>query len=275
MQFQNMTSSVKAEQWDHLSVILYAALFEAWRVGDTIPDGNVPRGGKHTKVYKFQQSQARELCRNRCIVHTNQGGSDDTKPTLSDCVSSRNRRLIFRNILRYVLALQLLLRHRISREDVSLAQRLLARVAIVFTKMNLLLTPNFHYMMHVEESILKFGSLYGTWTFPFERANRLLINTNNNGHTLGALEATMARGFLKRTGCNVLVSHTIIIPCVDCDQPRRQVRQMQELPNPTQDDIATTNMMLAAMRDGPEHERQRGMLNAILAGEARFRVQGT
>lgn len=50
---------------------------------------------------------------------------------------------------------------------------------------------------------------------------------------------------------------------------------MQDIANPTRDDIATTNMMLEAMREGPEHERQRGMLNAVLAGEARFRSQGS
>jgi hypothetical protein len=54
--------------------------------------------------------------------------------------------------------------------------------------MNILLMPNFHYAMHIEESILKFGSLYSTWMFPFECANRVLVNTNNNGHTLGELE---------------------------------------------------------------------------------------
>lgn len=206
-----MVSNMKAEQWDHLSVILYAGLFEAWRDGDTIPNGLVPRGGKNTKVYKFQKVQARELCRNRCIVHERQGGDDDSRPTVDSCMSARNRRLIFRNIIRYCAGLRPLLGHNVTRNDVALSQRLLTRSAIVFTKMNILLTPNFHYMMHVEDSILKFGSLYGTWTYPFERANRLLINTNNNGHTLGTLEATMAKGFLRRAGCNVLVRCLLIM----------------------------------------------------------------
>jgi hypothetical protein len=36
-----------------------------------------------------------------------------------------------------------------------------------------------------------------------------LVNTNNNGHMLGELEVTLAKGFLKRSGCNVLVSQMI------------------------------------------------------------------
>jgi hypothetical protein len=49
---------------------------------------------------------------------------------------------------------------------------------------------------------------------------------------------------------------------------------MQDIQNPTQDDTTTINMMLNDMQDGPEHERQCGMLNVILAGEAHFRTQG-
>ncbi|QRV95272.1 Transposase family Tnp2 protein [Ceratobasidium sp. AG-Ba] len=51
------------------------------------------------------------------------------------------------------------------------------------------------------------------------------------------------------------------------------VRQMQEIEDPTEDDTLTTEILLKAMRDGPEYERQCGILNAILAGEARFRDQ--
>jgi hypothetical protein len=49
---------------------------------------------------------------------------------------------------------------------------------------------------------------------------------------------------------------------------------MLSIPEPTDDDKATTEMMLAAFKKGPEHEMYRGMLGAALAGEVHFRGQG-
>jgi hypothetical protein len=49
---------------------------------------------------------------------------------------------------------------------------------------------------------------------------------------------------------------------------------MQEIPNPTHDDTETTRILLKAMREGPEHLVQHGILDAVLAGEANFRGQG-
>ncbi|KAF8594300.1 hypothetical protein BDV93DRAFT_396469, partial [Ceratobasidium sp. AG-I] len=159
---ENMTGKIKADQWHHLSIILPVALFEALRK-----------------------------------AHRHRGGDPEDAPTFESCASVRSPRLIYRNILGYCDSLHNFLRHNTTRDRISRGQRSMAHVATQFALMNLPLTPNFHYTMHVEESMLKFGSLYGFWAFPFERANRLLININNNGHTLGALETTMARGFLK------------------------------------------------------------------------------
>jgi hypothetical protein len=49
---------------------------------------------------------------------------------------------------------------------------------------------------------------------------------------------------------------------------------MQDIENPTRDDIQTINALLKTLCKGPEDERQRGMLAAVLAGEANFRGQG-
>ncbi|KAG8765878.1 hypothetical protein FRC12_007226 [Ceratobasidium sp. 428] len=103
---------------------------------------------------------------------------------------------------------------------------------------------------------MKFGNVYGTWMYNFERANRFLININLNGHGHGTLEATMARGFLRRA------------------EAYRLVHYMQSILNPSDDDLATIEALLKVMRDGPEHKVQRGRLNAILAGDARFCEQG-
>ncbi|KAG8739540.1 hypothetical protein FRC12_016275 [Ceratobasidium sp. 428] len=45
---------------------------------------------------------------------------------------------------------------------------------------------------------------------------------------------------------------------------------LQDIDEPTEDDLATLKVLLDAMRHGPEHEAQHGMLNAVLAGEAHF-----
>jgi cytochrome P450 len=49
---------------------------------------------------------------------------------------------------------------------------------------------------------------------------------------------------------------------------------MQDIRQPDANDTNTINAILKKFPDGPEHERQRGMLAAVLAGEAPFRIQG-
>ncbi|CAE6494534.1 unnamed protein product, partial [Rhizoctonia solani] len=253
--FLNMTSNVKAEQWKHIAIILPAALFEAWRDGDLIPNTFIPHGGRTSRIYKFQKLHAAQLLRNRVLVHRDRGGMPRDDPKELSCVAIRNRRLIYATICRYLVARSGLVRHKITRDGITTSQRLLRQVGRDLTRMNYQVTPNLHTALHLEEGILQYGSLYGFHTAPFERANRVLININNNGHIGGAVETTMARGWLKRAGCHTLV------------------REMQEIENPSPDDITTTKIMLSAMRDGPEHERQRGRLNAILAGEENFQSQ--
>jgi hypothetical protein len=49
---------------------------------------------------------------------------------------------------------------------------------------------------------------------------------------------------------------------------------MQEIPEPTRGDNRAIRALCKAMQHGPEFERQRGMLDAVLAGEANFRGRG-
>ncbi|KDN40631.1 hypothetical protein RSAG8_07960, partial [Rhizoctonia solani AG-8 WAC10335] len=253
--FLNMTSGIKAEQWRHIAIILPAALFEAWRDGDHMPNTLIPRGGRNTKIRKFQEAQAKTLLQNRRLVHRDQGGRPQDDPKPLSCVAIRNRRLLYATTCRYLLARSTMVRYKVTRDEVTIAQRLLQRFGRELARMNYPVTPNVHTALHLEEGMLQYGSLYGFHTAPFERANRVLINVNNNGHTGGGVEASMARGWLKRTSCHALV------------------REMQGVENPSRDDTATIEMMLSAMRDGPEHERQRGRLDAILAGEDVFQSQ--
>ncbi|KAF8597867.1 hypothetical protein BDV93DRAFT_595648, partial [Ceratobasidium sp. AG-I] len=168
---EHFTSSMKAEQWRHFTSVAHVLLFKAWKVGDTIPNGDIPR---------------------------------------DNCQASRNARQYYRNILRYVVAMSILLSRDITRDDLALAQQLLERLAVSFTHMNVHLSPSFHYAMHIEPFVLKYGSLYNTWAYGFERANLQLQTTNSNGHGLGVLEATMARAFLKRTEFYRIVSGILL-----------------------------------------------------------------
>ncbi|KAF8594344.1 hypothetical protein BDV93DRAFT_403094, partial [Ceratobasidium sp. AG-I] len=166
---------IKAEQWRHLTRILCAALFEAWREDDSIPDLDIPRGTAKSLILQYQQRTAKLFWENLCNVHIAEGGDPEDKPKLEHCAQSRNVRDYYLNVLRYLVALSILSARNISREDLAFAQQLLARCAKEFTRMKVHLNPSFHYAMHVEESVLKFGALWNTSTAPFERANKQLI----------------------------------------------------------------------------------------------------
>ncbi|CAE6472201.1 unnamed protein product [Rhizoctonia solani] len=245
-----MDGRTKAEQWRLLRLVMPVAYFEAWRDGDAIPDGNIPRGGRNTKHFKTQEKSARLVLRRRRQVHHMDDGDPEQLPELNDCVSSRNPRDYYANILRYCLANTLLTRHRVTLAEIEQGAQFMEQVGIVFADMNVHLTPSFHAATHLPDHIRKYGSIYNTLTARFERANRLMANVNTNGHGHGVLEATMAKGFLRRTECH------------------RYVHELQSIEEPTIDDTKTTEVLLGVMRNGPEHEVQRGMLDAILAGQA-------
>ena len=142
----------------------------------------------------------------RLLVHLDQEDDEDSRPTLEDCAASRNAREYYRNVLRFVVAISILSSRNITPNELEFAQRLLERLATSFTEMNVHLSPTFHYSMHTAPFVLKYGSMYNTWCYPFERANLQLQTTNHNGHGLGVLESTFARGYLKKTGSFHIVS---------------------------------------------------------------------
>ncbi|QRW10485.1 Transposase family Tnp2 protein [Ceratobasidium sp. AG-Ba] len=250
--FEKLTSG-KAEQYRHLEVVLYAVLFVAWKEDDDlIPDGLHTRGSRNSKSYKFQQKQAKNLLDMRRKVHHYDRQPRNTQPTLVSCGSVQSRQLIYRTILRYCLAVKIVHSRQVSCADLAYARRLFSRVAVDFARLNIPLTPNWHYLQHLVDSMLKFGSADQFWTFYYEQFNRKLLRVNKNGHTMGVLETTMARGFLKRAAAH------------------RLVHDLQSIGDPRPDDISTISYVLGVMRNGPEHKLQHGMLNAVLAGEAHF-----
>ncbi|KDN42383.1 hypothetical protein RSAG8_06874, partial [Rhizoctonia solani AG-8 WAC10335] len=250
-----MGGRTKAEQWRLLCLVMPLAYFEAWRIGDAIPNGDIPRGGQNTLHFKAQERSARLLFQRRRRLHILDEGDPDDGPQLEDCFPSRDPRQYYANVLRYCLASTLLTQHRITLGEVQQGAMFLEQVGTVFTDMNVHLTPSFHAATHLPDHICKYGNVYNTLTARFERANRLLRNVNTNGHGHRVLEATMAKGFLRRTECY------------------RYVTELQSIEVPTADDTKTTNVMLNAMRNGPEHEVQRGMLEAVLAGEVPMQGQ--
>ncbi|KAG8769645.1 hypothetical protein FRC12_004831 [Ceratobasidium sp. 428] len=132
---------------------------------------------------------------------------------------------------------------------------LLELLGATFADMNVHLVPSFHCAIHFTDHLFKYGNAYNSWLYGFEQKNQVLMNVNTNGHGHGVLEATMAKGYMRRA------------------EAYRYVKKLQDLDQPTCDDIDTTKALLSAMRNGPEHEKQCGMLAAVLAGEARFRGQ--
>ncbi|KAG8726216.1 hypothetical protein FRC10_007334 [Ceratobasidium sp. 414] len=185
-------------------IILPVALFEAWRVGNAIPDANIPSGGRNTKNYKAQQANANLLLRRHHHAHDLYGGDLNNMPGLEYCASSRNPREYYTNVMRYCIACNGLFQHRLKQQEIADMTSLLELVGITFTEMNVHLPPSFHRATHIGDHLQKFGNVYGTGMYNFERANR--------------------------------------------------VKVLQAIEGPTADDTATTNVLLGAMRNAPEHE---------------------
>lgn len=49
---------MKAEQWHHFDSVAHILLFQAWKIGDTIPDMDIPRGQANSSSFKWQERQA-------------------------------------------------------------------------------------------------------------------------------------------------------------------------------------------------------------------------
>ncbi|KAF8597086.1 hypothetical protein BDV93DRAFT_411443, partial [Ceratobasidium sp. AG-I] len=238
-------TSIKADQWKLTSRILYIPLFLALRDGDEI-HGLAPRGSQNSPGAKHQAHRAKLLFQQRQKYYQSIG-EPGRCPRLEECFPSRNLRFHYRQVLRFCLAVNTIDKRSITPAEISFAQRLLESLCIDYTNNNIQLPPNFHYMMHLEESMLKSGSVYNTHVWGMERTNGILSHINHNGKGGGVLEGTLMRGWW---------SYTTIQNLID---------NMRSLPHRTEADESVIEDLLTALRGGAEHAQQRGTLMAFIA----------
>ncbi|QRV80055.1 Transposase family tnp2 [Ceratobasidium sp. AG-Ba] len=135
----------------------------------------------------------------------------------------------------------------ITPAEIHFAQELMELLCVDYVRNNVPLPPNFHYLMHLEEFLLKYGSSYNTHVWGMERANGILSKINHNGRKDGMLESTLMRGWW---------SHAAI---------QNLIKKLRGLPNRTEADESIIQDLLAALRGGAEHAQQRGTLMAYIA----------
>lgn len=194
MQLGQTRVSIKADQWKLASRIIFIPLYLALRDGDEIGPGLVPRGNRSSSGAKHQAHRAKLLHQQRRKFYDSIGQSDQC-PQLEECYPSRSARFHYRQVLRYCLATTLLDKRTLKPADIEFAQRLLESLCTDYVQKNVPLSPNFHYMMHLEESMLKTASVYNTHVWGMERANGILSRINHNGKSRGILEGTLMRGW--------------------------------------------------------------------------------
>ncbi|QRW04045.1 Transposase family Tnp2 protein [Ceratobasidium sp. AG-Ba] len=130
---------------------------------------------------------------------------------------------------------------------IHFSQNLLEALAVEYTRMNIPLSPTFHYMQHLEDSMLQTGSLGNTHVWAMERANGDVSKIQHNGRGKGVLEGTLMRGWWEHASLQKLI------------------QRFRALPNRTPADEAIIDDLLLALRGGPEHAQQRGSLMAYIA----------
>ena len=96
----------------------------------------------------------------------------------------------------FVLACRLLCKRAISKSNVTLADvlllKFLQRVERVYG--NDVVTPNMHMHLHLKDTLLDYGPVYGFWLFSYERYNGILEHQPTNNRSI---EIQLMRRFLQ------------------------------------------------------------------------------
>ncbi|KAG8703013.1 hypothetical protein FRC09_004399 [Ceratobasidium sp. 395] len=135
----------------------------------------------------------------------------------------------------------------ITPADIVFSSELLETLCKDYVTHNVQLPPNFHYMMHLEEFLLKTASVYNTHVWGMERANGIVSRIKHNGKSKGVLEGTLMRGWWSHTTLQNLIKH------------------LQALPNQTPADESVIEDLMEALRGGNEQAQRRGTLAAFIA----------
>ncbi|QRW10224.1 Transposase family Tnp2 protein [Ceratobasidium sp. AG-Ba] len=239
-------ASTKADQWKLTSRILYIPLYLALRDGDGIGADNAPIGPRSSPAAKYCAYRAKLLHKQR-QKHYNAIGRPDLCPGLAECASSRNLQFHYRQVLRFCLAVNTIDKRSITPAEIGFAQQLLETLCKSYVSNNIPLPPNFHYMMHLEEFMLKTASVYNTHVWGMERANRIVSQINNNGKSKGVLEGTYMRGWW---------SHTTIQTLINI---------MRSLPDRTEADDSIIQDLLETLDSPVEKAQQNGALAQFIA----------
>ncbi|QRV73450.1 Transposase family tnp2 [Ceratobasidium sp. AG-Ba] len=245
-------ASTKADQWKLTSRILYIPLYLALRDGDEIGAGNVPIGPRTSPAARYCEHRAKLLHKQREKYYT-AIGQPDLCPPLAQCASSRNIQFHYRQVLRFCLAVNTIDKRSITPTEIVFAQQLLEALCKSYISNNIPLLPNFHYMMHLEEFMLKTASVYNTHIWGMERANQVVSKINNNGKSKGVLEGTFMRGWWSHATIQTLNAQT------------GKIDTMRLLPNHTEDDDSIIQDLLEALKGGVENAQENGRLQRFLA----------
>ncbi|KAG9079518.1 hypothetical protein FRC06_007685 [Ceratobasidium sp. 370] len=216
------------------------------RDGDTIGPGNVPRGTRRSPGGRHQAYRANLLYEQR-MKNFDAIGQPHLCPPLMHCFPSRNLHFHYRQVLMFCAVVNTIDKRSVTPNDVVYAQDLLQTVCIGYAENNIPLPPNFHYLMHLEESVLKYASIYNSHVWAMERANGMLGRIRHNGRSRGVLEGTLMRGWWSYTKLQNLIY------------------MLRNLRNRTPSDDAIIEDLLVALRGGPEHAQERGTLMAFIA----------
>ncbi|KAG8723734.1 hypothetical protein FRC09_002003 [Ceratobasidium sp. 395] len=236
----------KADQWKLTARVLFVPLYLAFRDGDTIQPVLVPRGNRASPGLKHQVYRAKLLHQQRQKYYESIGQPDQC-PGLAGCFPSRSLQFHYRQVLRFSVATSILDKRSITPTDIAFASGLLETLCKDYVTHNIQLPPNFHYMMHFEEFLLKTASTYNTHVWGMERANGIVSRIKHNGKTKGVLEGTLMRGWW---------SHMTL---------QNLIKSLHALPNRTPADESVIDDLLEALRSGNEQAQQRGTLAAFIA----------
>ncbi|QRV85925.1 Transposase family tnp2 [Ceratobasidium sp. AG-Ba] len=238
--------SIKADQWKLTSRILFVPLYLALRDGDVIGQVLAPAGNRNSPSFKHRAQRAKLLHQQRQKYYR-AIGQPNLCPPIDRCFSTRNLQFHYRQVLRFCLAVNIIDKRSITAHEIAFGQELLELLCKDYLANNVPLPPNFHYMMHLEEFLLKTGSPYNTHGWSMERANRIVSQINHNGKSNGIMEGTLMRGWWSYSAIQNLIN------------------VMRSLPNRTPADDSIIEDLTAALQSGTEQAQQQGALADFIA----------